>query len=263
MTQSTNQIRQSESGFTLVELAIVMIIIGLLIGGILKGQELITNARVSSTVAQVKAIESGIGGFRDKYSGIPGDIVNPVARLPNCAGGGLCAGAAAPGVGNGDGNAQTGTANDPNGATAFGSEAGASMAQLGASGFLGGMTLAGATLGNGVSHPNTPLGGVWNFGYSNGIVAPTVGVGGAGSNTAGHYITAANLAGAVAAAGTLPFEASHAFTIDSKLDDGIGNTGTVQATGGAPGATTCVLNGTFAYNTGLAGNLCGLFIKVQ
>ena len=40
MTQSTLQSRQSERGFTLVELAIVMIIIGLLIGGILKGQEL-------------------------------------------------------------------------------------------------------------------------------------------------------------------------------------------------------------------------------
>ena len=49
----------SQAGFTLVELAIVMIIIGLLIAGVLKGQELIANARVTSTVAQIKAIRCG------------------------------------------------------------------------------------------------------------------------------------------------------------------------------------------------------------
>ena len=52
MKQMSNQ-----KGFTLVELAIVMTIIGLLIGGVLKGQELMENARVTSTVAQVKGYE--------------------------------------------------------------------------------------------------------------------------------------------------------------------------------------------------------------
>jgi prepilin-type N-terminal cleavage/methylation domain-containing protein len=55
----------SQAGFTLVELAIVMIIIGLLIAGVLKGQELIANARVTSTVAQVKAIDAAISTFKD------------------------------------------------------------------------------------------------------------------------------------------------------------------------------------------------------
>ena len=53
-----------KKGFTLVELAIVMIIIGLLIGGILKGTEMIENAKISSTLAQVKAYTAAVPGCR-------------------------------------------------------------------------------------------------------------------------------------------------------------------------------------------------------
>src|SRR5437016_3490712 len=77
---------RAEVGFTLVELAIVMIIIGLLIAGVLKGQALIANARVTATVAQNKAVEAAVSTFRDTYAGLPGDIFNPATRLPNCAG---------------------------------------------------------------------------------------------------------------------------------------------------------------------------------
>jgi prepilin-type N-terminal cleavage/methylation domain-containing protein len=75
---------KNQSGFTLIELAIVMIIIGLLIGGILKGQELVGNARVTATVAQIKGIDGAISTFRDKYSAMPGDIQSAFTRLPNC-----------------------------------------------------------------------------------------------------------------------------------------------------------------------------------
>ncbi|MCK5555335.1 MAG: prepilin-type N-terminal cleavage/methylation domain-containing protein, partial [Alphaproteobacteria bacterium] len=56
-----------QKGFTLVELAIVLTIIGLLIGGILKGQQLMQNARVTATIAQIQAIESATTTFRDTY----------------------------------------------------------------------------------------------------------------------------------------------------------------------------------------------------
>ena len=56
MTPSQKNMR-GQAGFTLVELAIVMIIIGLLIAGVLKGQALIGNAKVTAQVAQVKSIE--------------------------------------------------------------------------------------------------------------------------------------------------------------------------------------------------------------
>ena len=76
---------RAQAGFTLVELAIVMIIIGLLIAGVLKGQALIQNAQVTSTVAQTKAIEAATTTFRDTYNALPGDMTTPNTKLPNCA----------------------------------------------------------------------------------------------------------------------------------------------------------------------------------
>lgn len=75
---------KTDNGFTLVELAIVMTIIGLLIGGILKGQELLENARVTSTIAQVKSYDAAITGFRDIYDALPGDLVNAADKIPGC-----------------------------------------------------------------------------------------------------------------------------------------------------------------------------------
>ncbi len=74
-----------QSGFTLVELAIVMTIIGLLIGGILKGQELLENARATSTIAQVKSFDAAISAFRDIYDGLPGDLKDADKRIPGCS----------------------------------------------------------------------------------------------------------------------------------------------------------------------------------
>ncbi|MBW7910626.1 MAG: prepilin-type N-terminal cleavage/methylation domain-containing protein [Alphaproteobacteria bacterium] len=71
-------------GFTLVELAISLTIIGLLIGGILKGQEMVVTARVASTISQVNTYESALITFRDKYDALPGDMPNASRRIPGC-----------------------------------------------------------------------------------------------------------------------------------------------------------------------------------
>jgi prepilin-type N-terminal cleavage/methylation domain-containing protein len=75
------------NGFTLVEIAIVMIIIGLLIGGTFGGMKLVENMQVNKTVQDLRAIESAALTFKDTYGRLPGDIVNPAARLPCAIGG--------------------------------------------------------------------------------------------------------------------------------------------------------------------------------
>lgn len=62
-----------QSGFTLVEIAIVLVIIGLLLGGVLKGQEMIENAKIKSIVNDMKAVQAAYNGYIDRYKAIPGD----------------------------------------------------------------------------------------------------------------------------------------------------------------------------------------------
>jgi prepilin-type N-terminal cleavage/methylation domain-containing protein len=99
---------RSSSGFTLVELAIVLMIIGLLIGGILKGQELIQNARITSSIRMMRNADAAVLTFMDAYNAMPGDMLSPSTRLPNCS--------AAPCSTAGDGNGQIGNTNGITGA---------------------------------------------------------------------------------------------------------------------------------------------------
>ena len=77
---------KSQRGFTLVELAIVLVIIGLVIAAVLKGQELIVSARLKSTINQVDGIRAATNTFRDKYNNLPGDFANAQVRIGDIAG---------------------------------------------------------------------------------------------------------------------------------------------------------------------------------
>lgn len=66
-------------GFTLVEIAIVLVIIGLLLGGILKGQELINSARVRNIADMNSGIQAAYFGFIDRYRAVPGDMCKDAA----------------------------------------------------------------------------------------------------------------------------------------------------------------------------------------
>lgn len=87
--------KRTQAGFALIELAIVLVIIGLLLGGVLKGQELINSAKVKNMASDFKNTQVYIYGYQDKYRALPGDDANAKAHV------GAIAMVAASGTGNG------------------------------------------------------------------------------------------------------------------------------------------------------------------
>ena len=65
--------KSKQAGFTLIELAIVLVIIGLLLGGVLKGQEMIENAKISNLRDDFDGVSAAIYAYQDRYRAMPGD----------------------------------------------------------------------------------------------------------------------------------------------------------------------------------------------
>ncbi|MFA6013682.1 MAG: prepilin-type N-terminal cleavage/methylation domain-containing protein [Gallionellaceae bacterium] len=80
--------KSKQSGFTLIEIAIVLVIIGLLLGGVLKGQELINSAKVKNLAGDFKNIPVFIYGYQDKFKALPGDDSAAVTHVAATANGG-------------------------------------------------------------------------------------------------------------------------------------------------------------------------------
>lgn len=98
-----------QTGFTLVEIAVVLVIISLLMGGVLKGQELIDSAKVKNLAQDFRGLPALVHGYQDKFRDLPGDDVRAVLHL--CSGDAGCTTA---GDGNGfiDGKWDDTTASD-------------------------------------------------------------------------------------------------------------------------------------------------------
>ncbi len=75
-----------ETGFTLVEIAIVLVIIGLLLGGILKGQEMITQARIKNMANDFNGVTAAYFSYQDRYKAVPGDDSQAAGRWPAAGG---------------------------------------------------------------------------------------------------------------------------------------------------------------------------------
>ena len=77
-----------QKGFTLVEIAVVLLIVGLLLGGVLKGQELIDSAKVKNLAQDFRTIPALVHAYQDRFRALPGDDRRAVLHL--CASGDTC-----------------------------------------------------------------------------------------------------------------------------------------------------------------------------
>jgi prepilin-type N-terminal cleavage/methylation domain-containing protein len=186
--------QRKQSGFTLVELAIVLVIIGLILAAVLKGQEMIANGKVKNVINDLRGVSTAYYAYQDRYKAIPGDDVGAASHVN----GGV--------NGNGDGTISglyTATATPVAGAT---TESNKFWLDTRAAGFL---------TGSGSNPANNAMGGL-------------LGVQDGNAETAGTY----GMTGSVVCAGGIPWKIAQA--VDTTIDDGNSNTGTVRA--GAAGA---------------------------
>jgi prepilin-type N-terminal cleavage/methylation domain-containing protein len=190
---------RKQAGFTLVEIAIVLVIIGLLLGGILKGQEMIAQARIKNAINDFNGVTVAITSYQDRYRALPGDDANATTRWTTQT----------PGKGNGDGTiAGKYNANDTSGtggAPADGKESNLFWQHLRIAGFVSGLTTG---TGSGTP-PQNAVGGIV------GVESAVVGTSGLGFTSL--IICSSNLPDKVAIA------------VDTQTDDGTSAAGQVRA----------------------------------
>ena len=187
---------QKQHGFTLVEIAIVLVIIGLLLGGILKGQEMITQAKIKNVMSDYSGISAAYHGYLDRYRVIPGDDSGAVTRWTSLA-------AAEKGNGNGivEGTYKSTTAND---------ESRLFWLHLRTAGFVS---------GNGQNQPFNAVTGILGVQTGDGQAATGPTLLNAATPPTGFVsliICSANLPDKIAIA------------TDTQMDDGVPNAGTVR-----------------------------------
>ncbi len=191
-----------QSGFTLVEIAIVLVIIGLLLGGVLKGQELINQAKIKNIANDLNGITAAVYSYQDRFKRFPGDDSGAAARWTS------------PLAVSGNGDAVVGATGNTtilNCATDI-TENCQFWHHLRLAGFVGGDTAAGAT-GAGKLNPQNAAGGVLH------VQQGALGL-------SGLVVCTSNLLGKIAGA------------IDAQFDDGNAITGTVRGTAVAAGLAT-------------------------
>ena len=219
---------RSQSGFSLVELAIAVVGIGLLLGLVVKGGEMIDNARISSTAMQIKSMEVAIDAFRSEFKAWPGDLNNATAVIAGCAAAPTCRNSATP---NGAITPWGGTINP---AANMGVIAGGGIANetyqawqhLALSGYGAGIPQGPLGQGFGITTPSASIGGGFEIFYDSQVTG-----GGVTPPPAGHYFRLSSVLSNAALGGAQGIDGFVAFGIDLKLDDNSITTGDIVSTG--------------------------------
>lgn len=205
-----------ENGFTLIELSIVLVIIGLIAGGILLGKDLITAASLRGTIKQLDQYKTAVNTFRIKYNCIPGDCANAVSFGLGTSGG--------PGDnGNGDGLIDSRYGNGELGSWSYNKEMvnfwyhlrQANMLDAPVSGWINATpSAANTTYAPPLKAPNASV--IWAFSAVN-----------TGLNV---FATAAIMQTGNSFSYPASFSVTQAYALDSKMDDGLPGSGLVRAT---------------------------------
>lgn len=218
--------RKKQSGFTLVEIAIVLVVIGLLLGGILKGQQLINSARVRNLADQNSGVQAAYYGFIDRFRNLPGDMTC-AAAITN-VGAAVSPDACTTDVG-GNGNGRIDSV----------VEAGAVWAHLSVAGFLTGTY-------SGITADATD----YATGVATGLVPPNAFQGPIMLAHANDYVDGASAERAAIVrliysfGGNIPVPLLR--DLDQKLDDGVAGTGVLRSaaestdTGNTPSAFAAI-----------------------
>lgn len=254
------------AAFSLVELSIVLVILGLLTGGVLTGQSLIRAAELRSVTTSLSSYQTAIFTFRDKYSYLPGDMTNATDFWGSAGGTGsdtTCHAVATTdgSTCNGDGNGKIGGEGTNTHGETF-----RAWQQLANAGLVEG-NYPGVTSSGGTRH-HVP-------GYN----VPTTKFGNGGVSlehncqltNADWYPICENLLvvgvdqGNWQVGGKL-FSPEEAWNIDTKLDDGLPGQGRIQApkssSTNSPDCTTSTDAATAEYKFSQTGAQCPLIIKL-
>lgn len=246
--------------FTLVELAIVIVIIGLLVGGVLQGQELIRQAKLRKLSTQIEGYKAAILTFKAKYNALPGDMKNATQMWGTYA---SCDNVPTQGVltcnGNGDGNIGLW------GTGAHNYEWGTFWQHLNNARLI--PTWEMKTRLTNDWGPEGPLDsssfGLLNTNVIN-YVQSGAGVGGF-SGHYGHFFVFGRSQGGHPWYGIMPPE--DAFSFDTKYDDGLPGTGTfstlAQGSPFTPNCATTTNPSTATYNLSYTGKDCSFLIKLN
>jgi prepilin-type N-terminal cleavage/methylation domain-containing protein len=211
-------------GFSLVEISIVLVILGLLTGGILAGQSLIRASELRAVTSEYQRYSTAVNTFRDKYFAVPGDFNAATKFWGRLNGNADCvtnssAAVASPGACDGDGG---GTLGSPAAASQSG-ERFQFWRQLANAGLIDGTYTGLAGTGAGGRHAvigtNVPRSKLGNAGWSTTYVANYAGD---GSAYAFDYQNSFNFGGQLTTIETLAaaIKPEEAWNIDTKLDDG-------------------------------------------